>query len=44
MWRGRERIFEDVLRNALKRLPEAAGTAWLNGHITDSIAPLLDTP
>ncbi|MDR2112907.1 MAG: hypothetical protein LBQ62_07405 [Candidatus Accumulibacter sp.] len=37
-------ISEDALRNALKRLPEAAGTAWLDGHLTDSIAPLLDAP
>ena len=37
-------ISEDALRNALKRIPEVAGTAWLDTHLTDSIAPLLDAP
>ena len=37
-------ISEDALRNALKRIPEAAGTAWLDTHLLDSIAPLLDVP
>jgi hypothetical protein len=37
-------ISEDALRNALKRIPEAAGTAWLDGHLSDSVAPLLDAP
>lgn len=35
-------ISEDALRNALKRIPEAAGTAWLDGHLSDSVVPLLD--
>jgi hypothetical protein len=37
-------ISEDALRNALKRLPEAEGTAWLDTHLTDSVLPLLDAP
>lgn len=37
-------ISEDALRNALKRIPEAPGTAWLDTHLIDSIAPLLDAP
>jgi hypothetical protein len=40
----RKVISEDALRNALKRIPEAAGTAWLDGHLADSVAPLLDAP
>jgi hypothetical protein len=35
-------ISEDALRNALKRIPEAEGCAWLDGHLSDSVAPLLD--
>jgi hypothetical protein len=37
-------ISEDALRNGLKRIPEAPGTAWLDTHLTDSIAPLLEAP
>ena len=37
-------ISEDSMRGALKRIPEAAGTAWLDRHITDSTALLLDAP
>jgi hypothetical protein len=37
-------ISEDALRNALKRIPEPAGTAWLDGHLSDSVVPLLDAP
>lgn len=37
-------ISEDSMRNALKRIPETEGTAWLDQHITDSTAPLLDAP
>ena len=40
----RKVISEDALRNALKRIPEAEGTAWLDGHLTDSVASLLDAP
>jgi hypothetical protein len=40
----RKVISEDALRNALKRIPEAEGVAWLDGHLADSIAPLLDAP
>ncbi|MGH8436785.1 MAG: transposase [Pseudomonas sp.] len=35
-------ISEDALRNALKRIPEAAGCAWLDEHLAVSVAPLLD--
>jgi hypothetical protein len=35
-------ISEDALRNALKRIPEAEGCTWLDGHLSDSVAPLLD--
>lgn len=37
-------VSEDALRNALKRIPESAGTAWLDGHLSASVAPLLDAP
>ena len=37
-------ISEDALRNALKRIPEIEGTAWLDEHLSDSIALLLDAP
>jgi hypothetical protein len=37
-------ISEDALRNALKRIPETEGTAWLDTHLADSVAPLLDAP
>jgi hypothetical protein len=37
-------ISEDSMRNALKRIPETEGTAWLDQHITDSTAQLLDAP
>lgn len=37
-------ISEDALRNALKRIPETEGCAWLEGHLSDSVAPLLDAP
>jgi len=37
-------VSEDALRNALKRIPEAVGTAWLDGHLAASVAPLLDAP
>lgn len=40
----RKVISEDALRNALKRIPETEGVAWLDGHLTDSVAPLLDAP
>lgn len=35
-------ISEDALRTALKRTPEAEGAAWLDAHMTDSMAPLID--
>jgi hypothetical protein len=37
-------ISEDALRNALKRIPEAQGIAWLDGHLSASVAPLLEAP
>jgi hypothetical protein len=37
-------ISEDALRNALKRIPEAEGTAWLDTHLADSVGPLLEAP
>lgn len=37
-------ISEDALRNALKRIPEDEGIAWLDGHLSESVAPLLDAP
>lgn len=40
----RKVISEDALRNALKRIPEAQGIAWLDTHLADSVAPLLDAP
>ncbi len=35
-------ISEDALRNALKRIPQAEGCAWLDGHLSGSVAALLD--
>jgi hypothetical protein len=37
-------ISEDALRNAIRRIPEGDGVAWLDGHLSDSVAPLLDAP
>ena len=37
-------ISEDALRKALMRIPEAAGTAWLDTHLAESVNPLLDAP
>jgi hypothetical protein len=37
-------ISEDALRRALIAIPEAEGVAWLDGHLADSVAPLLDAP
>lgn len=37
-------ISEDAMRGALKRIPEAEGAAWLDRHLSDSVAPLLDAP
>jgi hypothetical protein len=37
-------ISEDALRNALKRIPESEGCAWLDTHLADSVLPLLDAP
>jgi hypothetical protein len=31
-------VSEDALRNALKRMPEAAGTAWLDGHLSPDLS------
>lgn len=37
-------ISEDALRRALSAIPEAEGVAWLDQHLSDSVAPLLDAP
>ena len=37
-------ISEDALRRALAATPEAEGVAWLDGHLDESVAPLLDAP
>ena len=37
-------ISEDSLRNALKRIPEAAGCEWLDRQLMDSVSALLDVP
>ena len=37
-------ISEDALRNALKRIPETERTAWLDTHLSGSMALLLDAP
>jgi hypothetical protein len=37
-------ISEDAMRGALKRIPEAEGTTWLDHHLSESVAPLLDAP
>lgn len=37
-------ISEDALRNAIKRIPEAEGMVWLDGHLSASVAPLLEAP
>ncbi|HXV11373.1 MAG TPA: transposase [Burkholderiales bacterium] len=40
----RKVISEDALRRALAATPEAEGVAWLDGHLNESVAPLLDAP
>ena len=40
----RKILSEDALLNALKRIPEAEGVAWLDGLLRASVAPLLDVP
>ena len=37
-------ISEDALRRALAATPEAQGVAWLDGHLHQSVAPMLDAP
>jgi hypothetical protein len=37
-------ISEDALRRALTAIPEDEGVAWLDGHLNQSMAPLLDAP
>jgi hypothetical protein len=37
-------ISEDALRRALAAIPEAPGTPWLDGHLSESAAPLFDAP
>jgi hypothetical protein len=40
----RKVISEDGLRNALKSIDEKTGSAWLDGHLSDSVVELLDAP
>ena len=40
----RKVISEDALRRALTAIPEDQGVAWLDGHLAESVAPLLDAP
>jgi len=40
----RKVISEDALRRALAATPQAEGLAWLDGHLHDSVAPLLEAP
>jgi hypothetical protein len=35
-------ISEDALRNAIRRIPEVEGTAWLDQHLARSVTALLD--
>lgn len=37
-------VSEDVVRAAMKRIPEADGLEWLQDEIRDSIAPALELP
>ena len=37
-------ISEDALRRALAAIPEAEGIRWLDTHLRESTAPLLDVP
>jgi hypothetical protein len=37
-------VSEDTVRNAMKRIPEAAGLEWLRGELLDCIAPALELP
>ena len=37
-------ISEDALRRALTAIPQAEGVAWLDGHLSESVMPLLDAP
>jgi hypothetical protein len=37
-------ISEDALRRALAATPEAEGIAWLDGHLNESVASLLEAP
>ena len=37
-------ISEDALRRALGAIPEVEGVSWLDRHLSESVAPLLDVP
>ena len=37
-------ISEDALRRALAAIPESAGIEWLDAHLNESVARLLDAP
>jgi hypothetical protein len=40
----RKVLSEDALRRALAATPEAEGVAWLDAHLDESVAPLLEAP
>ena len=40
----RKVISEDALRRALAAIAETEGVAWLDGHLHESVVPLLDAP
>ena len=37
-------ISEDALRRALTAIPQAEGVSWLDNHLGESVAPLLEAP
>ena len=37
-------VSEDAVRRGLAKIEEAAGTAWLQGHLDDTLRPLLSEP
>ena len=42
-WMGMNKVIsEDAMRGALNRIPEAEGAVWLDQHLSESVAPLLD--
>lgn len=37
-------VSEDVVRDAMKRIPEAAGLSWLRTELLDCVSPVLELP